>query len=240
MPFSTNRGRRTAFVTVLMLAAVAAAAAPVDAAAVTPIASWSMNESSGARTMVDSTGHGLDGSIGREVRTGTTVSGSTGYRFDRLEPDRPPTHPGHIVTVPDHRALDPGNRTYVVTVRLRTVYYFGNIIQKGQATAAGGNFKIQIPSGQIECLFRGSRGSRAAFAKSRINDGRWHTVECERGPEAITLRIDGVVEARAYGWVGTIDNSWPVTIGGKIDCDQRNVGCDYFAGDIDRVDIGVR
>ncbi|GAA0899523.1 hypothetical protein GCM10009557_75450 [Virgisporangium ochraceum] len=199
-----------------------------------------MNESRGARTMVDGTGHGLHGSIGREVGTGTTVSGSTGYRFERLEPDRPPARPGHIVTVPDHRALDPGDRTYVVTVRLRTVYHFGNIVQKGQATSAGGNFKLQIPSGRVECLFRGSRGSRAVFARTRINDGRWHTVECERGPEGVTLRIDGRTEARAYGWVGTIDNSWPLAIGGKVDCDQVDVGCDYYAGDIDRIDIGTR
>src|SRR5689334_21089360 len=239
MSLSTSR-RRAGFVAVLALAAVAAVAAPGDAAGVTPIASWSMNEARGARTMVDGSGHGLHGSIGREVGTGTTVSGSTGYRFDRLEPDRPPTHPGHIVTVPDHRALDPGDRTFVVSLRLRTVYSFGNIIQKGQATSAGGNFKLQIPSGRVECLFRGSRGSRATFAKTRINDGRWHSVECERSPEGITLRIDGRVESRAYGWVGMIDNSYPLSIGGKVDCDQRSVGCDYYAGDIDRVDIGVR
>ncbi len=240
MSLSTHRGRRTGFISVLALAAVAAVAAPVDAASTTTVASWSMNESRGARTMADSSGNGLHGSIGREVGTGTSVRGSTGYRFERLEPDRPPARPGHIVTVPDNRALDPGDRTYVVSVRLRTQYHFGNIVQKGQATSAGGNFKLQIPSGRVECLFRGSRGSRAVFAKSRINDGAWHTVECERGPEGVTLRIDGVVEARAYGWVGTIDNSWPLAIGGKIDCDQIDVGCDYYAGDIDRIDIGTR
>ena len=237
---SLSNSRRRAGLVAVLAVAFAAVAAPVDAASITPIASWSMNESRGARTMVDGTGHGLNGSIGREVGTGTTVGGSTGYRFDRLEPDRPPTHPGHIVTVPDHRALDPGDRTFVVSVRLRTVYHFGNIVQKGQATSAGGNFKLQIPSGRVECLFRGSRGSRAVFAKTRINDGRWHSVECERSSEGVTLRIDGRVESRAYGWVGTIDNSYPLSIGGKIDCDQRSVGCDYYAGDIDRIDIGVR
>lgn len=240
MSLSTNRGRRTGFISVLAVAAVAAVAAPVDAASTTTVASWSMNETRGSRTMVDGSGNGLHGSIGREVGTGTTVRGSTGYRFDRLEPDRPPARPGHLVTVPDSRALDPGNRTYVVAVRLRTQYHFGNIVQKGQAASAGGNFKLQIPSGRVECLFRGSRGSRAVFAKSRINDGAWHTVECERSQEGVTLRIDGVVESRAAGWVGTIDNSWPVTIGGKVDCDQVKVGCDYYAGDIDRIDIGVR
>ncbi|HEU4346990.1 MAG TPA: hypothetical protein VFR35_04285, partial [Actinoplanes sp.] len=31
------------------------------------VASWRMNESAGSRTMIDSSGHGLRGAIGREV-----------------------------------------------------------------------------------------------------------------------------------------------------------------------------
>ena len=63
------------------------------------------------------------------------------------------------MTVPDSSALDPGTRDYAVTVRLRTTYQFGNILQKGQSAASGGNFKLQIPNGIVECLFRGSNGS---------------------------------------------------------------------------------
>jgi hypothetical protein len=77
-------------------------------------------------------------------------------------------------------------------------------------------------------------------AKRSINDGAWHTVQCERAPDAVILRIDGAVESRANGWTGTIANSWPVSIGGKTNCDQIDVGCDYYAGDIDRVSIDVR
>jgi hypothetical protein len=78
------------------------------------------------------------------------------------------------------------------------------------------------------------------FARRIINDGAWHTVQCERGPDGVTLRIDGAVESRAGGWTGTIANSWPVSIGGKASCDQIRVGCDYYAGDIDYVAIDVR
>jgi hypothetical protein len=233
-------GRRTAVATVVASTIVAVAAPAAHAAGPTRIAHWAMNEGRSARIMLDSGGRGLHGSIGNEVHTGTTVSGSTGYRFDRLEPDTPPTHPGHLVTVPDNSALDPGNRTYAVTLRLRTTKHFGNVIQKGQATTSGGNFKLQIPSGRIECLFRGSRTSLIAVAKRKINDGRWHTVQCERSGDGVTLWIDGTVESRTRGWTGPIANSWPVSIGGKTQCDQVDVGCDYYAGDIDQVSIDVR
>jgi hypothetical protein len=234
------RFRRTAL-TILAASTIVLFAVP--AAGATPpmsIASWAMNERPGAKVMVDGSGHGLNGTIGREVRTGTTVNGSTGYRFDRLEPDTPPPHPAHLVTVPDRAALDPGNRDYLVTVRLRTTHHFGNIIQKGQATVAGGNFKLQIPSGKVQCLFRGSRGTLMANAGRAINDGAWHTVQCERSSDAVVLTIDGRVEATAHGWTGTIANSWPLSIGGKTNCDQVDVGCDYYAGDIDRVSIDAR
>jgi hypothetical protein len=233
-------GRRAAFAIVMAATIVAVAAPAADAAGATTVASWAMNEGRGARVMVDGSGHRRNGSIGREVRTGTTVAGSTGYRFDRLEPGTPPPHPGHLVTVPDTPALDPGSRDYVVTVRLRTTHHFGNIIQKGQATVAGGNFKLQIPSGRVECLFRGSRTTLMVAARRTINDGAWHTVQCERGPDGVILRIDGTVESRARGWTGSIANSWPVSIGGKVSCDQVDVGCDYYAGDIDRIAIEVR
>jgi hypothetical protein len=233
-------GRRTALVTLVTSTIMVAATATADAATAPPIAHWAMNEGRGAAVMADSGGRGLHGSIGREVRTGTTVGGSTGYRFDRLEPDRPPTHPGHLVTVRDNSALDPGSRDYVVTLRLRTTNHFGNIIQKGQATTEGGNFKLQIPSGRVECLFRGARGTLMVVARRIINDGAWHTVQCERTSAGVTLRIDGRVESRAQGWTGPIANSWPVAIGGKTSCDQVDVGCDYYAGDIDRVQIDAR
>ena len=231
------RIRRTLAVVLTVASALLGTAAAAGAAAAGPVALWAMNESSGARTMLDSSGHGLRGSIGDEVDTGVRTSGATGYRFSRLDPDTPPPHPRHVVTVPDRADLDPGSRDYAVTVRLRTTYQFGNIIQKGQATAAGGNFKLQIPHGIVQCLFRGSIGSRLVSAPRPINDGRWHTVRCERTGSGLTLSIDGSAVARRSGWTGRIANSWPLSIGGKTSCDQVEVGCDYYAGDIDYVEI---
>jgi len=230
-----SRRSLTAVLTVgtVLIGTAAAAGASADR----PVAVWEMNERAGARTMMDSSGRGLHGRIGSEVGTDTYVGGATGYRFDRLEPDSAPPRPGHLVTVRDADALDPGTRDYAVTIRLRTTHKFGNLIQKGQATVSGGNFKLQIPGGIVECLFRGSASSVLVSSPRRLNDGRWHTVRCARYREGITLTVDGTTVARSPGWTGRIANSWPVSIGGKTSCDQIDVGCDYYAGDLDYVEI---
>jgi hypothetical protein len=201
------------------------------------IALWTMDESPGAHTMIDSSGHGLRGTVGGEVDAGVHVAGATAYRFSRLDPDTPPAHPRHLVTVPDSAALDPGYRDYAVTVRLRTTYHFGNILQKCQATVTGGNFKLQIPNGVAQCLFRGSAGSVLVSSPRALNDGRWHTVRCVRTSAGLTLAVDGRTVARTSGPTGRIANSWPLSIGGKTSCDQVYVGCDYYAGDLDYVEI---
>jgi Laminin G domain len=207
------------------------------AAAEYPVASWAMDEPAGSRTMYDSSGHGLDGRIGGEVGVGSGYAGALGYRFARLDPDTPPTHPQHLVTVPSSRWLDPGDGDFAVTMRLRTTYQFGNIIQKGQATVPGGSWKLQIPNGYVQCWFRGSAGSVLVTAPRKINDGDWHVVRCERTDDRVSLDIDDRPVAEKYGATGWIANSWPLSIGGKTECDQRTVGCDYYAGDLDYVAI---
>ena len=234
------RDRRWFVVMIVTAFGLAGAATPADAGTGWTVAVWQMNEPPGARTMIDSSGHGLGGMIGGEVGTGVRTSGAIGYRFARLDPDTPPPHPRHLVTVPDYAALNPGTRDYAVTIRLRTTYQFGNIVQKGQATVTGGSFKMQIPSGIVQCLFRGSSGSLIVSAPRPINDGRWHVARCERVPSGIILAIDGAVVARRAGRTGRIANSWPLSIGGKTNCDQRTVGCDYYAGDLDYVEIDAR
>jgi hypothetical protein len=234
------KSRRSLAVVMTAATLVMGTATTADAASVSPVAIWQLNEASGARTMIDSGGRGLHGSIGGEVGTGVHISGATAYRFSRLEPDKPPPHPGHLVTVPDNASLDPGTRTYAVTVRLRTTHKFGNIIQKGQATVSGGSFKLQIPSGIVQCLFRGSSGSVLVASSRTLNDGRWHTVRCERTSRGLSLTVDGSAVARRSGSTGAIANSWPLVVGGKVSCDQVDVGCDYYAGDLDyvRIDAG--
>jgi len=218
-------------------AVVLATGTSAQAAATTPVAVWEMNEAAGARTMVDSSGHGLNGTIGTEVMTGQVVDGATAYRFERLKPNTPPAHPEHLITVPDNVNLDPGTRDFAVTVRIRTTANFGNIIQKGQSGAKGGYFKFQNPNGVVQCLFRGSAGSIAVGSGRPINDGQWHTIRCERTANAVTMTVDGVLATRRNGATGNISNTWPLSIAGKVKCDQIEVTCDYYPGLIDRIQI---
>jgi len=203
------------------------------------VAIWQMNEPAGARTMYDSSGNGLNGRIGPEIGAGTQAGGVRGYHFSRLEPDTPPTHPRHLVVVPDSRQLDPGTRVFGISLRLRTVDQFGNIIQKGQATVPGGSYKMQIPGGKVQCWFRGSSGSVLVTAPRAINDGKWHVVQCWRTDAGVYLAIDGSQVAARAGATGSIANNWPLSVGGKTTCNQIDVGCDYFAGDIDWVEIAA-
>ncbi|MEU4237448.1 laminin G domain-containing protein [Actinoplanes sp. NPDC026619] len=219
------------------IAAVTAGAAPAQATNWETVAVWSMDEPAGARVMEDSSGNGLHGGIGSEVFTGRSAGSSQGYGFGRLEPDTPPARPAHLVVVPDYAALDPGDRDYAVSLRLRTRNQFGNVIQKGQATVAGGSFKMQIPGGKVQCWFRGSAGQVLVTAPRPINDGDWHTVMCMRYRSGVSVLIDGVTAASKPGATGTISNAWPLSIGGKTTCDQIEVGCDYFGGDVDWVKI---
>jgi len=217
-------------------AALAGTSASARAAADYPVAIWAMDESSGSRTMHDSSGHGLNGRIGDEVRVGSRYGGAIGFRFGRLEPDTPPTHPNHVVVVPNSSLLDPGSGDFAITMRLRTTYEFGNIVQKGQATVPGGSWKLQIPNGHVQCWFRGSAGQVLVTAPQKINDGKWHVIRCARSYDEVSLTIDGRTAGK-YGATGRIANNWPLSIGGKTECDQRSVGCDYFAGDLDYVAI---
>ncbi|MFC7528205.1 laminin G domain-containing protein [Actinoplanes sp. GCM10030250] len=199
------------------------------------VAFWGLNEAPGSTRMIDTSGNGHDGRIGKEVELGIPAGVDGGYRFERLEPDTPPTHPQHLVVVPHSPALNPASNDFAVTVRLRTTNKFGNIIQKGQATVTGGSFKLQIPNGRVECTFRGSKGTMELFAPYQINDGAWHVVRCLRVRDGVAMMIDGQQVASRAGWTGPIANNWPVSIGGKMDCDQKDVGCDYYAGDLDYI-----
>lgn len=111
-----------------------------------------------------------------------------------------------------------------------------NVFQKGQAGSPGGYVKLEVHHGGVSCLFRGSAGS-AAVGTGVLSDGAWHTVRCARTGGTVTMTADGRVTARRQHATGRIANAAPVSIGGKDSCDQRKVQCDYFPGEIDRVQV---
>jgi len=231
--------RRRLVVVFVVLAAAFAVATPVDAAIDQGVADWQLNERAGIRTMANSLGTGMNGTIGAHVLVGTALSGGgTGYRFPYIKPNTPPADPEHVVRVAHDSRLNPGSGNFAVEFRMRTTHSFGNILQKGQAGSAGGYFKFQQPSGKISCLFRGSVGSSTASSGTvRVNDGAWHTVRCERTSSSVVMKVDGVVTGRNFNATGSIANTRPLSIAGKLNCDQVNITCDYFAGDLDYVKI---
>jgi hypothetical protein len=231
--------RRRLLAVPAIIAGILSLASPAQAAIDRPVAIWQMNEAADARTMVDSSGNGINGTIGDDVLAGTALSGGgTGYRFPFVAPNQPPANPERLAQVPHRSALNPGSGNFAVEFRMRTTRNFGNVVQKGQAGAPGGYWKFQQPSGKISCLFRGSAGSSTASSGSvRVNDGQWHVVRCERTSSSVTMLVDGVVTGRNRNPTGTIANTRPLTIAGKLNCDQIEITCDYFVGDLDYLKI---
>lgn len=225
-------GKSLAAAVVLTLAV----AAPASAAT---LADWEMNEPSGATTMIDSSGH-VNGTIGSAVQTGVSVMGATVYRWPFASPTAPPPKPERIVQA-NSNSLNPGSGTYTVSLRYRTTQHFGNIVQKGQAGSAGGYFKVENPHGQINCVFRGVVNGtlvrKAVTSPAVLSDGNFHVATCTRTANALTLTIDGSLVDTAHGSTGNISNTRPVTIGGKLNCDQIKTTCDYYTGDIDWVKL---
>jgi hypothetical protein len=204
------------------------------------LADWEMNEASGANVMVDSSGH-VNGAIGSAVKTGVNTLGATAYEWAFTSPTAPPAKPERLVQA-NSATLNPGAGNYTVTIRYKTTKHFGNIVQKGQAGSAGGYFKLENPGGHLNCVFRGTSSSgsflrKAVESPAVLSNGQWHIAVCARTATAVTLTIDGSVVGTAKGSSGTISNPRPITIGGKLACDQVKTSCDYFTGDIDYIQI---
>ena len=198
-----------------------------------------MNEPAGATVMVEAGGSGINGVINQAgLDTGVEFDGATGYNWPRRAPNLAPASPERVIQVPDNALLDPGTGNFTVEIRFRTKENFGNIIQKGQSAAKGGQWKIQNPQGMPSCLFKDGAGNRVATrVKAPINDNLWHTLTCVRTPTSVSAYVDGVFSNRKNGVTGTIDNTVQMTVGGKINCDQIVTTCDYFSGQIDYVRI---
>ena len=204
------------------------------------VADWRMDEVAGSDVLVDGSGNGVHGLLGSGVLAGIRIGADTVHRFPNTS-STAPADPSRIHYVGDRDALDPGTGDYSVEVRFRSTVDHTNIIQKGQATASGGMWKMELDNGTVACLFRGSSGDAFVRSSTRVLDGNWHVVRCERTAGGLTLAVDGRVEARRSVAAGRIANDANLTIGGKPDCNNRSVECDYFRGDIDyaRVDRNI-
>jgi PKD repeat protein len=204
------------------------------------VASWDMNEPAAATEMLDSSGNGFTGQISPDAAAQGLTSNGEYYTWSARCPACLPVEEGRVVKVPDSDALevpDP-TATYTLEFRFRTTHGYGNYMQKGQSTTKGGQLKVQAPGGRVQCLFKGADGTRVGTGSpTPLDDGQWHTVQCIRTPTQVKQFVDGVRVAVKNGVTGAINNKQPFTVGGKSNCDQVTITCDYFSGDIDYVKV---
>jgi hypothetical protein len=222
-----------------IIGAAAVTVAGTAAACAFPVGKWEMNEQphppNTGTVMINSVHNGLNGTVGSKVVTGS--GGRTYYSFPGgLESATKDT--SRIVQVRNDPRLDPLNRPFVVTFTMRTSNGDGNVVQKGQAT--GPFFKLENHLGKTTCLFRGPAGDSGVSSVRTTTNGKWHTIRCERTATSVTMKVDGITTGISKKPTGSIHNLSPLTIGGKLNCREvptGHVGCDYFHGDLDRVEI---
>jgi hypothetical protein len=190
------------------------------------VARWHMDETSG-NVMHDSAGS-HDGTL-QAVQIGLPGFSGTSYGFN-----------GHTsyVSVPSAGDLDPGTANIVLTLRLKTTDVPGlppkdaDLLRKGTYAPTTSEYKVELQhSGQASCGFEGSAGYGELIAGPRVNDGRWHKVQCIKAPTAIELIVDGRMFTQRAN-IGSIANTAPVVIG------SRPAG-DWYTGNLDEVSIQI-
>lgn len=239
---------QTVRLSVVAAAAVGLAVAGASPAQAATASLWNMDEPAGASTMTGSPGP--SGTIGNLVTTGVRTDTSRGYSFPGGNPLPPQPMPGKIVTVPDSAVLRPGAGAYSISLRLKTGNtQNGNVVQKGQAGARGGYVKVELHAGRVYCTWIDKTWTKVNPAPSShlalsqpMPVNQWTTVTCARattpnGVRTTTLTVNGHSN-HVNRWVGTIDNNWELSIGGKSRCSTYPViECDYYQGVLDYVKI---
>jgi len=228
--------------------------APVASATTKVAADWEMNESysatlmrNQATVMHDSAGNHngkiprQNSSSGQQIKTGGGI-----YTWVNHCPACAPADASRVISVPDagDGSLDIPDPSvpYTLQFRFRTTHGFGNYMQKGHDTTKGGQIKIQGPKGSVQCLFKGANGVRVGTGTASkfppLDDGQWHTIKCVHTATQVKEYVDNNTKPIVKnGSTGPINNSSDMTIGGKNNCDQVKVTCDYFSGDMDYVRV---
>jgi hypothetical protein len=212
----------------LGLAASPAVAAPTTAAL------WHMDEPAGTSTMVDFSGWRNDGRVPSGVTAGIAGAVGSAYHFDGRS----------LVRVPHDASLNPGTAPITISAWIRVPASLGkgdyNAVQKGVATTTGGAYKLEIHAsttrkfGFPACAFNGpTKAKNRVYGPVRINDGKWHRVECHLTTTQAYAVVDGQSGPVAKRAVSSISNTTDVTLGGKP------TNKHYFVGDLDEVSIRI-
>jgi Concanavalin A-like lectin/glucanases superfamily len=222
------------------LVATGIALAPAAAAQAAVVASWQMDEASGATTMKDSASLGgtNNGAI-HNVRTGVPgLAGGRAYQFGGAT---------SYVEVPDDAALDPGaaDITLSATIKADNIAMPDDsydLVRKGVTTTAGGDWKMEIhraadPTvGRLLCVFKGVvGGSMVAVQRNAsvdVIDGAKHTLKCVKTATKVTAIVDGKSFSTTKA-AGSIANDQPVIVGAKSASD------DVLQGVLDAVTVNI-
>jgi len=235
-PRGVRRFRSTVGVVAATLALTALASTAPAFAATTVAAMWHLDESAGATRMVDTSGGGHDGMISSDVVLGAPGLRGSAYDFNGR---------GAIVRVPDpNGALNPGRAALTISAALKVPVSLTagdyNVLEKGQATATGGAYKLEIVGktssakfGYPACAFNSSGAKQRVYGPQAVNDGTWHLVECHLTADKVYTSVDGRTGKVLSRTVGSIANTVDLTLGGKPD------NTHYFKGLADEVSISI-
>lgn len=226
---------RLGLLAVALILLTALAVNPASATSLV-VGSWHLDEQPGSTVMVDSSGLGHDGTISPDVVLGVPGVSGTAYEFTGTNP---------IVRVPDADGdLNPGLAPLVVSAYLNVPATLAagdyNVLQKGQATAVGGAYKLEIfgkagkaKFGYPDCAFNSPGVKQRVYGPKRINDGLWHLVECHLTDTSVYVTVDGEFGKQLVRTVGSIANTVDVTLGGKPNSTH------FFNGVADEVSISI-
>lgn len=219
--------KRSAAVTGATVVAVAVGGATSGAAAATTVSGlWHFDETSG-QVAADASPSGVHGTIRGPVGLGHAGQVGTAFAFGATNA---------WVEVPSSAALNPGERDFRATAWIKFSKAPGtgvtyDVIRKGLAATAGGEFKLEIVSGgRAKCIGKDAARVRGAivFPRRNLADGQWHHVGCARTGSEWQVVVDGVVKSKAVGF-GSIGNAKSLAIGGQYGKE------DPFPGLVDEV-----
>lgn len=166
----------------------------------------------------DVTGHGNNGTV--------ATSGGGHLRKVKGHPGRAARFPCRgcgraLINVQDGRNLDPGRHPFWfgAAIKVRDDQALAgrdpNIMQKGLIHQAGGRWKLELIGSRPQCTVSGAKGTVVVRSTRRVDNAIWHTLQCRRANGAISLYIDGKVDASKVGPTGGISNNAPVRFGAK-------------------------
>ena len=150
-----------------------------------------------------------------------------------------------MATVPSSESLNPGRANISFTLDAKftqpptTAVGDYDLIRKGLASTAGGDYKMEIlprnnrTKAKAFCFFKDSAGTVGKIINGpNLADGRWHTLRCTKTPTSVQLTVDGTTYTQA-ALLGSISNSAPLTIGAKTG------GGDWYSGEMDEVSVDI-